>query len=68
MKHEYQEATYTSSTNTLQNYDQPIIVNKPINQTYKIEFSNYKEGYATEFIKEPSSEYKFVNCPLSLIY
>jgi thiol-disulfide isomerase/thioredoxin len=68
MKHEYQEASYTSSTNTLQNYDQPIIVNKPKNQTYKIEFSNYKEGYATEFVKESSSEYKFVNCPLSLIY
>jgi thiol-disulfide isomerase/thioredoxin len=68
MKHEYQEASYTSSSNTLQNYDQPIIVNKPKNQTYKIEFSNYKEGYATEFIKESSSEYKFVNCPLSLIY
>jgi thiol-disulfide isomerase/thioredoxin len=68
MKHEYQEASYTSSTSTLQNYDQPIIVNKPKNQTYKIEFSNYKEGYATEFVKESSSEYKFVNCPLSLIY
>jgi thiol-disulfide isomerase/thioredoxin len=68
MKHEYQEASYTSSTNTLQNYNQPIIVNKPKNQTYKIEFSNYKEGYATEFVKESSSEYKFVNCPLSLIY
>ncbi|MDZ7898084.1 MAG: TlpA disulfide reductase family protein [Arcicella sp.] len=68
MKHEYQEASYSSSTNTLQNYDQPIIVNKPKNQTYKIEFSNYKEGYATEFVKESSSEYKFVNCPLSLIY
>jgi thiol-disulfide isomerase/thioredoxin len=68
MKHEYQEASYTSSSNTLQNYDQPIIVNKPKNQTYKIEFSNYKEGYATEFVKESSSEYKFVNCPLSLIY
>lgn len=68
MKHEYQEASYTSSTNTVQNYDQPIIVNKPKNQTYKIEFSNYKEGYAPEFIKESSSEYKFVNCPLSLIY
>ena len=68
MKHEYQEASYTSSTNTLQNYDQPIIVNKPKNQTYKIEFSNYKEGFATEFVKESSSEYKFVNCPLSLIY
>ena len=68
MKHEYQEASYTSSTNTLQNYDQPIIVNKPKNQTYKIEFSNYKVGYATEFVKESSSEYKFVNCPLSLIY
>jgi thiol-disulfide isomerase/thioredoxin len=68
MKHEYQEASYTSSTNTLQNYDQPIVVNKPKNQTYKIEFSNFKEGYATEFVKESSSEYKFVNCPLSLIY
>jgi thiol-disulfide isomerase/thioredoxin len=68
MKHEYQEASYTSSTNTLQNYDQPIIVNKPKNQIYKIEFSNYKEGFATEFVKESSSEYKFVNCPLSLIY
>jgi thiol-disulfide isomerase/thioredoxin len=68
MKHEYQEASYTSSTNTLQNYDQSIIVNKPKNQTYKIEFSNYKEGYATEFVKESSSEYKFINCPLSLIY
>ena len=68
MKHEYQEASYTSSTNTLQNYDQPIIVNKPKNQTYKMEFSNYKKGYATEFVKESSSEYKFVNCPLSLIY
>ena len=68
MKHEYQEASYNSSTNVLQNYDQPIIVNKPKNQTYKIEFSNYKEGYATEFVKESSSEYKFVNCPLSLIY
>ena len=68
MKHEYQEASYNSSSNVLQNYDQPIIVNKPKNQTYKIEFSNYKEGYATEFVKESSSEYKFVNCPLSLIY
>lgn len=68
MKHEYQEASYTSSTDTVQNYEQPIIVNKPKNQTYKIEFSNYKEGYAPEFIKESSSEYKFVNCPLSLIY
>jgi thiol-disulfide isomerase/thioredoxin len=68
MKHEYQEASYTSSNNTLQNYDQPIIVNKPKNQTYKIELSNYKEGFATEFVKESSSEYKFVNCPLSLIY
>lgn len=68
MKHEYQKASYSSSTNTLQNYDQPIIVNKPKNQTYKIEFSNYREGYATEFVKESSSEYKFVNCPLSLIY
>ncbi len=68
MKHEYQEASYTSSTNTLQNYDQPIIVNKPKNQTYKIEFSNYKSGFATEFVKESSSEYKFINCPLSLIY
>jgi thiol-disulfide isomerase/thioredoxin len=68
MKHEYQEASYTSSTSTLQNYDQPIIVNKPKNQTYKIEFSNYKEGYATEFVKESGSEYKFINCPLSLIY
>ena len=68
MKHEYQESSYNSSSNVLQNYDQPIIVNKPKNQTYKIEFSNYKEGYATEFVKESSSEYKFVNCPLSLIY
>lgn len=68
MKHEYQEASYNSSTNTLQNHDQPIIVNKPKNQTYKIEFSNYKAGYATEFVKESNSEYKFVNCPLSLIY
>ena len=68
MKHEYQEASYNSSSNVLQNYDQPIIVNKPKNQTYKIEFSNYKEGYATEFVKESSSEYKFVNCPLSLMY
>ena len=68
MKHEYQESSYTSSTNTLQNYDQPIIVNKLKNQTYKIEFSHYKEGYATEFVKESSSEYKFINCPLSLIY
>jgi thiol-disulfide isomerase/thioredoxin len=68
MKHEYQEASYTSSNSTLQNYDQPIIVNKPKNQTYKIEFSNYKEGFATEFVKESSSEYKFVNCPLTLIY
>ena len=68
MKHEYQESSYNSSSNVLQNYDQPIIVNKPKNQSYKIEFSNYKEGYATEFVKESSSEYKFVNCPLSLIY
>ena len=68
MKHEYQEASYTASTNTLQNYDQPIIVNKPKNQSYKIEFSNYKEGFATEFVKESNAEYKFVNCPLSLIY
>jgi thiol-disulfide isomerase/thioredoxin len=69
MKHEYQEASYTAAgSGTLQNYDQPIIVNKPKNQTYKIEFSNYKEGYATEFVKESNSEYKFVNCPLSLIY
>ena len=68
MKHEYQQASYTQSTGVLQNYDQPIIVNKPKKQTYKIEFSNYKEGYATEFVKESSSEYKFVNCPLTLIY
>ena len=68
MKHEYQESSYNSSSNVLQNYDQPIIVNKPKNQSYKIEFSNYKEGYATEFVKESSSEYKFVNCPLSLMY
>ena len=68
MKHEYQEASYTQSTNVLQNYDQPIIINKPKNQTYKIEFSNYKEGYATEFVKESSTEYKFINCPLTLIY
>ena len=68
MKHEYQEASYTQSTGVLQNYDQPIIINKPKNQTYKIEFSNYKEGYATEFVKESSTEYKFVNCPLTLIY
>jgi thiol-disulfide isomerase/thioredoxin len=68
MKHEYQEASYTQSTGVLQNYDQPIIVNKPKNQTYKIEFSNHKEGYATEFVKESSTEYKFVNCPLTLIY
>ena len=52
----------------MQNYDQPIIINKPKNQTYKIEFSNYKEGYATEFIKESSTEYKFINCPLTLMY
>lgn len=68
MKHEYQEASYTQSTNVLQNYDQPIIINKPKNQSYKIEFSNYKEGYATEFVKESSTEYKFINCPLTLIY
>ena len=68
MKHEYQEAAYTESTNILQNYDQPIIVNKPKNQKYKIELSNFKEGQATEFIKESSSEYKFINCPLTLIY
>ena len=68
MKHEYQETSYTQSTGVLQNYDQPIIVNKPKNQKYKIEFSNYKEGYATEFVKESSTEYKFTNCPLTLIY
>jgi thiol-disulfide isomerase/thioredoxin len=68
MKHEYQESSYTQSTGVLQNYDQPIIVNKPKNQTYKIEFSNFKEGFATEFVKESSTEYKFINCPLTLIY
>jgi len=68
MKHEYQEAAYTESTGVLQNYNQPIIVKKPENQTYKIELSNYKKGYVTEFIKESSTEYKFVNCPLILIY
>ena len=68
MKHEYQEASYTQSTGVLQNYDQPIIVNKPKNQTYKIELSNYKAGLSTEFIKESSTEYKFINCPLTLIY
>jgi thiol-disulfide isomerase/thioredoxin len=68
MKHEYQEASYTQSTGALQNYDQPIIVNKPKNQTYKIELSNYKPGFATEFVKESSTEYKFINCPLTLIY
>lgn len=68
MKHEYQEASYTQTTGVLQNYDQPIIVNKPKNQTYRIEFSTCKEGYATEFIKESTTEYKFINCPLTLIY
>lgn len=68
MKHEYQEASYTQSTGDLQNYDQPIIVNKPKNQTYKIELSTYKNGATTEFIKESSTEYKFINCPLTLIY
>lgn len=68
MKHEYQEASYTQLMGVSQNYDQPIIVNKPKNKTYRIEFSNYKAGYATEFIKESSTEYKFVNCPLTLIY
>ena len=68
MKHEYQEASYTQSTGVLQNYDQPISVKNPKNQTYRIELSNYKEGKATEFIKESSTEYKFINCPLTLIY
>ena len=68
MKHEYQEASYTQSTGILQNYDQPIVVNKPKNQTYKVELSTYKNGLATEFIKESSTEYKFINCPLTLIY
>lgn len=68
MKHEYQDASYTQSTGDLQNHDQPIIVNKPKNQTYKIELSNFKEGHATEFIKESATEYKFINCPLTLIY
>lgn len=68
MKHEYQEASYTQSTGDLQNYDQPIIINKPRNQSYKIELSTYKNGLATEFIKESSTEYKFINCPLTLIY
>lgn len=68
MKHEYQEASYKHSKDVLQNYEQPIVVNKPKNQTYKIEFSNYKEGHATEFIKESSTEYRFINCPLTLIY
>lgn len=68
MKHEYQEASYTQSTAGLQNYDQPIIVNKPKNQTYRVELSTYKNGAATEFIRESSTEYKFINCPLTLIY
>ena len=68
MKHEYQEASYTQPTGVSQNYDQPISVKNPKNQTYKIELSNYKEGKATEFIKESSTEYKFINCPLTLIY
>lgn len=71
MKHEYQESSYTqsaSTNNTQQSYEQPIIVYKPKSQTYKIEFSNYKEGQTTEFIKESSSEYRFVNCPISLMY
>lgn len=68
MKHEYQEASYTQATGVLQNYDEPIIVKKAKNQLYKIELSTYKEGYASEFIKESSTEYKFINCPLTLIY
>lgn len=68
MKHEYQEASYKQSTGVLQYFDQPVIVKKPKNQPYKIELSNYKEGKATEFIKESSTEYKFINCPLTLIY
>ncbi|MCU0467648.1 MAG: TlpA family protein disulfide reductase [Arcicella sp.] len=69
MKHEYQEASYSqASVGGVTNYDQPIIVNKPKNQVYKVEFSNYKEGYSTEFVKESAHEYRFINCPLTLIY
>lgn len=72
MKHEYQEASYSQSetlpSTKRQSDNEPIIVHKPKSQTYKIEFSNFKEGRTTEFIKESSSEYRFVNCPISLMY
>lgn len=72
MKHEYQEASYSQSETSLstkrQSDNEPIIVHKPKSQIYKIEFSNFKEGRTTEFIKESSSEYRFVNCPISLMY
>ena len=68
MKHEYKETSYSQSTAVLQNYGEPIVVKKTANQTYKVELSNYREGLPTEFIIESSTEHKFINCPLTLIY
>jgi thiol-disulfide isomerase/thioredoxin len=68
MKHEYQESSYSQSSSGTQQNIETIIVNKPKNQTFKVELSNYKVGLTSEFIKESASEYRFVNCPLTLIY
>jgi len=68
MKHEYQEESYAETTKSLPNDERTTILNKPKNQIYKIELSNYKVGGNTEFIKESSTEYKFINCPLTLIF
>jgi thiol-disulfide isomerase/thioredoxin len=74
MKQEYQDASYTQSASitTVSNvsnvYDQPTIIQRPKNTVYKVELSQYRPNESTQFVKESESEYKFINCPLSLMY
>lgn len=68
MKHEYQEASYSQNGNVNSNDFQSIIIHKAENKIFKAELSGYKDGFTTEFIKDSDTEYRFINCPLTLIY